>query len=132
MLDSLLISKFYELTVVKRLQQFQPLENRPRLSWISFWNGDASWTVIQHVLVHPDSTDALVEQLDALVFGDLAVHVPARVEVAEGRPVHYRRRLFKERHAEAFFSETDGSSGAADAAADDADVFLVARNLVKI
>ena len=88
MLDSSLISKFYELTVVKRLKQFQPLENRPRLSWISFRNGNASWTMIQHVLVHPDSPDAFMEQLDALVFRDLAVHVPARVEVAEGRPVH--------------------------------------------
>jgi hypothetical protein len=83
-----LISKFYELTVVKRLQHFKPFENRPRLSWISFWNGDTSWSMIQHVLVHPDGTDALVEQLDALVFGDLAVHVSARVEMAEGRPVH--------------------------------------------
>ena len=88
MLDFSLISKFDELTVVKCLQQFQALENRPRLSWISFRNGNASWTMIQHVLVHPDRPDALVEQLDALVFGDLAVHVPARVEVAEGRPVH--------------------------------------------
>ena len=44
--------------------------------------------MVQNMLVHSNSPDAFVEELDALVLRDLAVHVPARVEVAEGRAVH--------------------------------------------